>query len=96
MIGQEDEGIQRPSRPPDRALQASHQPPAVGIVLDDVLPAVTPYHDMMDGIGILDPQPSCHRPMESSSRISFYKTFCRVGKGRPAGSIRASGFPFPL
>jgi len=75
VIGQEDEGVQRPSRPPNRALQASHQPPAVGIVLDDVLPAVTPCHDMIDGIGVLDPQSSCHRPIESSSRISFNKKF---------------------
>ena len=37
VIGQEDKGIQRPSRPPNGAFQASHQPPAVGIVLDDVL-----------------------------------------------------------
>ena len=56
VIGQEDKGIQRPSRPPHGALQASHQPPAVGIVLDDVLPAVIPCQDMIDGIGILPRQ----------------------------------------
>ena len=55
--------------------QASHQPPAVGIVLDDVLPAVTPCQDMIDGIGILDPQSSCHHPIESSCRVSFNKKF---------------------
>ena len=75
VIGQEDKGIQRPSRPPNGAFQASHQPPAVGIVLDDVLPAVTPCHDMIDGIGILDPQSSCHHPIESSCRVSFNKKF---------------------
>ena len=51
------------------------QPPAVSIVLDDVLPAVTPCHDMIDGIGILDPQSSCHHPIESSCRVSFNKKF---------------------
>jgi hypothetical protein len=75
VIGQEDKGIQLPSRPPNGAFQASHQPPAVGIVLDDVLPAVTPCHDMIDGIGILDPQSSCHHPIESSCRVSFNKKF---------------------
>ena len=64
-----------PPRPPNGAIQASHQPPAVGIVLDDVLPAVTPCHDMIDGIGILNPQSSCHHPIESSSRVSFNKKF---------------------
>ncbi len=46
-----------------------------GIVLDDVLPAVTPCHDMIDGIGILDPQSSCHHPIESSCHVSFNKKF---------------------
>jgi len=73
VIGQEDIGIHQPSRPPDGAFQASHQPPAVGIVLDDVLPAVTPCHDMIDSIGILDPQSSCHHHIESSCRVSFNK-----------------------
>ena len=69
VIGQADEGIQRPSRPPDRALQASHQPHAIGIVLDDVLPAVTPCHDMIDGIGVLDLQDSrASRPRRRGSR----------------------------
>ena len=67
--------ISRNRGPDSGAFQASHQPPAVGIVLDDVLPAVTPCHDMIDGIGILDPQSSCHHPIESSCRVSFNKKF---------------------
>src|SRR5208337_1414169 len=62
-------------RAPNGALQATHQPPAVGIVQDDALPAVTPCHDMIDGIGILDPQSFCHHPIESSCRVSFNKKF---------------------
>ena len=54
-IGQEDKGTQQASRPPNRALQASQKPLAVGIVLDVLLPAVTPCHDMTNGIGVLDP-----------------------------------------
>ena len=52
VIGQEDKGIQDH---PDglTACSGKHQPPAVGIVLDDVLPAVTPCHDMIDGIGMV-------------------------------------------
>ena len=57
------------------APEATANSAAVGIVLDDVLPAVTPCHDMIDGIGILDAQSSCHHPIESSCRVSFNKKF---------------------
>src|SRR4051812_13367412 len=42
VIGHEDEGVEHPSRSSHGPLQAVHQPLAVGIVLDDVLPAVAP------------------------------------------------------
>ena len=40
VIGHDDEGVEHPSRSSDGPFQAGQQPLAVGIVLDDVLPAV--------------------------------------------------------
>ena len=42
-------------------------------IIAPVTPIIPP--DMMDGIGILDPQSSCHHPIESSCRVSFNRKF---------------------
>ena len=68
MIGHQDERREHPSRSPHGPLQASRQPPSVGIVLDDVLPTVAPHLDLVDGGGILEPQPSGHEFIEPSAR----------------------------
>ena len=99
VIGQHNEGIQHPTGPPDSALQARHQPLAIVIVRDDVLPAVTPGHDMVDGVVILNPESSCHSLIESArSNLHNKKILTRSDPEVPGLTPRFPGLTprFPV
>ena len=71
-----------PSRPSGGPLQAGHEPAAVGIILDDVLPAAAPGHDRwwefrlawesvgQDGLGGVVRQLAGRAPVEQLRRPS--------------------------
>ena len=51
------------------------------------------FPSMIDGIGILDPQSSCHHPIESSCRVLFNKEFLIGLTPMPRSRVQPEGKP---
>ena len=73
VIGQNDERVKHPAGPIDGTFQAYQEPAAITIVRDDILPTVTPGHDMVDGVGVLNSQSSRHRLIKPAGTLLFNK-----------------------
>ena len=94
VIGHQDKAEQVSSQPGNNRFKALDQPLVVAVVAEHRLSGVAPRHHVVDRAGRFDPQGSSHAPSLARVRPTVNRN--RVGKGRPAGSVRASGFPFPL
>ncbi len=59
----------------DGTFQAYQEAAAITIVRDDILPTVTPGHDMVDGVGVLNSQSYRHRLIKPAGILLFNKKF---------------------
>ena len=89
VIGQYHETVKHPSRPLDGTFQAYQEPAAIPIVHNDILPTVTPGHDMVDGVGVLDSQSSRHCLIKSAGTLSFNRKI--LNRSDPEGSGSLAG-----
>jgi hypothetical protein len=56
VVGEEDEGVEPPGARRDDALQAEEKVLAVVVIADDVLAAVAPGHEVVEGVQVWNVQ----------------------------------------
>ena len=60
MVAHDDVADELPVVADDRLLETVDQPTSVGIIADDLLPRISPYHHVIDGALKFDPKSSWH------------------------------------
>jgi hypothetical protein len=60
MVGHDGESVDAPATAKRRSTEVFYEPIMVDIIAYDDLTAVAACHDVIDRIGVLEPESSCH------------------------------------
>jgi hypothetical protein len=69
VVGHDDESVNAPRAADRGSTKVFLEPVAVGVVAYDVLTTVAACHEVVDSVGILNAQSSCHASITTNLKI---------------------------